>query len=75
MTFVDFRREGYKDEPFIMAEQASQVFYVKDPLNNNQYVVINGKQQVISGTSEEMAEDCLPVCTTVPVDNDDSEVD
>ncbi|CAM8950242.1 unnamed protein product [Rhodiola kirilowii] len=75
MTFVDFRREGSKDEPFIMAEQARQVFYVKDPSNNNQYVVINGKQQLISGTSEEMNVDCLPVCTTVPVDNDDSEVD
>ncbi|CAM8908204.1 unnamed protein product [Rhodiola kirilowii] len=52
-----------------------QVFYVKDPSNNNQYVVINGKQQLISGTSEEMNEDCLPVCTIVPVDTNDSEVD
>ncbi|CAM8885163.1 unnamed protein product [Rhodiola kirilowii] len=75
MTFVDFRREGSKDEPFIMAEQARQVFYIKDPSNNNHYVVINGKQQLISGTSEEMNVDCLLVCTTVPVHNDDSEVD
>ncbi|CAM8953817.1 unnamed protein product [Rhodiola kirilowii] len=35
MTFVDFRREGSKDEPFIMAEQARQVFYIRDPSDNN----------------------------------------
>ncbi|CAM8900075.1 unnamed protein product [Rhodiola kirilowii] len=73
-SFCEWLRSN-EDEPFIMAEQARQVFYVKDPSNNNQYVVINGKQQLISGTSEEMNVDCLPVCTTVPVHNDDSEVD
>jgi len=30
MKFVDFQKIGYRDEPFIMAHQASQVFYVKD---------------------------------------------
>jgi len=29
-TQVDFRKIGYRDEPFIMVQQASQVFYVKD---------------------------------------------
>ena len=27
-TLVDFRKIGYHDEPFIMAYQASQVFYI-----------------------------------------------
>jgi len=31
MTLVDFRKVGYQDDPFIMAHQPSQVFYVKDP--------------------------------------------
>ncbi|XP_074296971.1 uncharacterized protein LOC141627640 [Silene latifolia] len=30
-TLVDFSREGYKSEPFIMANQARQIFYIKDP--------------------------------------------
>ena len=30
MTLVDFRKVGYRDEPFIMAQQATQDFYVTD---------------------------------------------
>ena len=29
-TLVDLNKVAYKDEPFIMAEQARQVFYVQD---------------------------------------------
>ncbi|CAM9003122.1 unnamed protein product [Rhodiola kirilowii] len=75
MTFVDFRREWSKDEPFIMAEQARQVFYVCDPSDNNHFVVLHGKQQLTSDASEDLAEECMPVCTIVPVENDDSEAD
>ncbi|CAM8944242.1 unnamed protein product [Rhodiola kirilowii] len=75
MTFADFRREGSKDEPFIMAEQARQVFYVRDPSDSNHFVVLHGKQQLTSDTSEDLAEDCMPVCTIVPVENGDSEAD
>ncbi|CAM8932305.1 unnamed protein product [Rhodiola kirilowii] len=75
MTFVDFRREGFKDEPFIMAEQARQVFYVRDPADNNHFVVLHGKQQLTSDASEDLAEECMPVYTIVPVENDDSEAD
>jgi hypothetical protein len=30
MTIVDFKRIGYKDEPFILAKDVTQVFYMKD---------------------------------------------
>jgi len=30
MTLVYFQIVRYRDEPFIMAQQASQVFYIKD---------------------------------------------
>ena len=43
MTRVDFLKVGYKDEPFIMAHQATQVFYVKDPSNERWSVVLRGK--------------------------------
>ena len=32
-TLVDLERKGHKDEPFILATQAKQVFYVEDPEN------------------------------------------
>ena len=30
MTIVDFEKIGYKDEPFVLAKDVTQVFYVKD---------------------------------------------
>ena len=42
-TLVDFSKVGYKEEPFIMAHQATQVFYVKDPSNDRLSVVIRSK--------------------------------
>ena len=30
MTIVDFKNIGYKDEPFVLAKDVMQVFYVKD---------------------------------------------
>ena len=44
MTLVDFRKVGYRDEPFIMAQQASQVFYVKDPASEHWFVALHGKK-------------------------------
>jgi len=42
-TLVDLNRLAYTDEPFIMASQAIQVFYVKDPSNEQLSVVLQGK--------------------------------
>jgi len=46
MTLVDFWKVGYRDEPFIMAQQASQVFYVKDPMSEHWFVALHGKKQI-----------------------------
>ena len=46
MTLVDFRKVGYRDEPFIMAHQPSQVFYVKDPATEHWFVALHGKKQI-----------------------------
>ena len=37
---VDFNRVGYKDEPFILASQAQQVFYVPDPVDKKWSIVL-----------------------------------
>jgi len=44
-TLVDFRKVGYQDEPFIMAQKTSQVFYVKDPTSECWFVALQGKKQ------------------------------
>ncbi|XP_058769046.1 uncharacterized protein LOC131642899 [Vicia villosa] len=40
VTLVDLSKLAYVDEPFIMASQAKQVFYVTDPSNKRWSVVI-----------------------------------
>ena len=41
---MDFRKIGYRDEAFIMVQQESQVFYVKDPTSEHWYVVLHRKK-------------------------------
>ena len=57
MTIVDFKKIGYKDEPFVLAKDVTQVFYVKDmaskPKNNQgksddepkRHIVLPGKRK------------------------------
>jgi len=45
-TLVDLAKIGYKEDLFIMAYQAKQVFYVKDPSNERWSVVIQGKNEL-----------------------------
>ena len=42
---MDFKKIGYRDEPFIMVQQESQFFYVKDPMSEHWYVILHGKKQ------------------------------
>jgi len=44
-TLVDLAKIGYKEDPFIMAYQAKQVFYVKDPSNERWSVVIQWRNE------------------------------
>ncbi|XP_014631515.1 uncharacterized protein [Glycine max] len=42
-TLVDLSKVTYMEEPFIMAAQARQVFYVQDPCNSSLCVVLQGR--------------------------------
>jgi len=44
-TLVDLTKIAWKEDPFIMAYQAKQVFYVKDPSNERLSVVIHGRTE------------------------------
>ena len=42
-TLVDLKKLTYQNDPFIMAEQAKQVFYVQDPCDERWLVVLHRK--------------------------------
>jgi len=42
-TLVDLKKLAYQNDPFIMAEQAKQLFYVQDPCDERWSVVLHGK--------------------------------
>jgi len=59
MTIVDFKKLGYKDEPFFLTKEVTHVFYVKDmeskPKKNQRksddepkrHIVLLGKRKII----------------------------
>ncbi|CAA0815189.1 Unknown protein [Striga hermonthica] len=77
-TLVDFRKVGYKNEPFIMASQAKQVFYVIDPSNENCSVVLHGKRQVSDDDKNDLTIDVSEFPSTrsrITVENEEVERD
>nr|GEV57892.1 hypothetical protein [Tanacetum cinerariifolium] len=46
-TLIDLRTDGYTSEPFILAKQATQVFFVQDPSNPRWYIVMPGKRHIL----------------------------
>ena len=59
MTIVDLNNLGYRDEPFVLAQDVSQIFYVKDMSSkpkkriNKQidepmrHIVLSGKRNIV----------------------------
>nr|CAE01902.2 OSJNBa0059D20.14 [Oryza sativa Japonica Group] len=66
MTTVDFNKVGYSDEPFVLANDVTQVFYVKDmsskgkkgkgPDEPKRHVVLPGKRKIV-GVEDKTDED------------------
>src|SRR5437773_7739946 len=46
-TIVDFNVPGYKNDPWILASNVAQVFYITDPMNAKKEIVLPGKQRVV----------------------------
>ncbi|KAL3628010.1 hypothetical protein CASFOL_028112 [Castilleja foliolosa] len=59
VTLVDFSKVGSKTEPFVMANQVKQVFYITDPSNKSVSVVLHGKRVA---SPDENDESSLDVC-------------
>jgi hypothetical protein len=50
MTNANFRFIGYREQPFVLAKDVTQVFYVKDsdPANREEHhIVFQGKRKII----------------------------
>ena len=60
-TLVDLNKVAYMDKPFIMAEQARQVFYVQDPCDSRLLVVLQGRP---SGISHHNDDSTIDICET-----------
>ncbi|XP_045791642.1 uncharacterized protein LOC123886360 [Trifolium pratense] len=75
-TIVDLCKLAYKDEPFIMASQAKQVFYVKDPSNERWSVVLQGKNVHGSYENQELdISEIPPFSSDVPTFIEENEED
>ncbi|GKC11007.1 hypothetical protein Tco_1007789 [Tanacetum coccineum] len=46
-TLVDLGTDGYTSEPFILAKQATQIFFIQDPSNPRWHVVMPGKWHIL----------------------------
>ena len=56
-TLVNLENTRYTEEPFIMASQAKQVFYVTDPANKGWSVVLQGKPMYTSHENDKLVLD------------------
>ena len=56
-TSVDLNKFGHKDDPFILASQARQVFYVQDQLDRKKHVVLMTPPKNYRHSYDEVNED------------------
>jgi ssDNA-binding Zn-finger/Zn-ribbon topoisomerase 1 len=47
LTLVNFSRVGHLADPFILASQAKQIFYMVDPADRSWSVVLEGKRRIL----------------------------
>ncbi|KAM6596035.1 hypothetical protein CsatA_006559 [Cannabis sativa] len=52
-TLVDLSKRGSKNDPFIMASQAAQVFYISDPANDKWSIVLSTPERRFLETEED----------------------
>ncbi|KAK2357161.1 hypothetical protein QL285_094460 [Trifolium repens] len=77
-TLVDLCKLAYTKEPFIMASQAKQVFYVKDPSSDRWSLVLQGKNVHGSDENQDVILDVSeipPFSTNVPINIEENEDD
>jgi hypothetical protein len=46
LTLVDLKNVGHQDDPWVLADRVTHVFYVLDP-ETGKYIVVSGKQKIV----------------------------
>ncbi|GJY53589.1 uncharacterized protein Tco_0445253 [Tanacetum coccineum] len=46
-TSVNLSTNGYASEPFILAKQANQIFFIEDPSDSIWHIVLHGKRRIV----------------------------
>src|SRR6266542_2214778 len=65
LTIVDLSKVGFKDDPFILANQAHQVFYLEDLSDKNLHISMHGKRKIV-GVDNVVDEDEYNIFEEVP---------
>jgi hypothetical protein len=50
MTNINFKFLGYREQPFVLAKDVTQVFYVKDPdpaKRDEHHIILQGKRKIV----------------------------
>ena len=48
MTIVDLNNLGYRDEPFVLAQDVAQVFYIKDMTSKpKRHIFLSGQRNIV----------------------------
>ena len=72
-TVVNFMKQGYKEDPFILASQAKQVFYVSDPADKRKSIVITPRSRhEIDDFEDDVMLDEAPATTQMHVEDDEN---
>ncbi|XP_020978148.1 uncharacterized protein LOC110271528 [Arachis ipaensis] len=82
-TYVHFNKKCYQEEPFVLACQVHQCFYVQDAFNKNKHYVMKTVPRDLFSISDQVAIDAEDTYENEPFDNstvpsipnDDGEVD
>jgi hypothetical protein len=46
LTLVDLKKLGHKDDPWMLADRVTQVFYVLDP-ETEKHIIVSRKQKIV----------------------------
>ena len=83
LTYVHFNKKCYQEEPFVLASQAHQCFYVQDPFDQNKHYVMKTIPRDLFSISDQADNDVQAIYENEPFDhlmgpsipNDNGEVD
>ena len=83
LTYVYFNKKCYQEEPFVLASQAHQCFYVQDPYDQEKHYVMKTIPRDLFNISDQLESDSHQIYANEPcepstspfIPNDDGEID